>query len=446
MTTSRYFLSRGLTAAVLLFAFAPSAYCQWNEYRKPPPLLFDLTAIPQVPKSYLDVHGSSWIDSGKIDQKRVETYKLLQASTDLIGAKKYPEALAKLQELDGMADKTAEETFTMERMRVSIASQSGDDALLVKSLEAVIALGKLPPEEQSTFMQVLANRYYQQKNYPKSITWSLRYLNEGGKDATVRTQVVYAYYANKDYAKAAQELRSSIASDEAAGHKPTEQQLRLLASCMLKLQDAPGYLATIEKFVVYYPKDEHWAELFNHVTTNPNFTNLLTLDIYRLMLATNLLKNEGEFIEMSQLAMQNGYPGEAKRILMQGYKSGVLGKGPDLAMHKNLLNSATDRLARKLKTIGSEEASFIKNKDGTGLVEIGYFYVAEGQFERGIGLIEKGIQLGARQSDHAKLLLGIANALAGHKDSAIQAFKTVQGTDGTADLARYWVLHLSSAA
>jgi hypothetical protein len=44
------------------------------------------------------------------------------------------------------------------------------------------------------------------------------------------------------------------------------------------------------------------------------------------------------------------------------------------------------------------------------------------------------------------LHLGIAYLRAGQKERAVQAFKSVQGTDGTADLARLWTLYARRAA
>ncbi len=64
-----------------------------------------------------------------------------------------------------------------------------------------------------------------------------------------------------------------------------------------------------------------------------------------------------------------------------------------------------------------------------------------GQVEKGLALMEQGIQKGGMsRPDEARLHLAIAYLAAGQKAKAIQAFKTVQG-DGTADLARLWLIH-----
>ncbi len=81
-------------------------------------------------------------------------------------------------------------------------------------------------------------------------------------------------------------------------------------------------------------------------------------------------------------------------------------------------------------------------KDGRPLVTVGYAMVSAGQFDKGLALMEQGIQKGVGiRPDEARLHLGIAYLAAGQKTKAIAAFKAVQGGDGTADLARLWLIH-----
>ena len=59
-----------------------------------------------------------------------------------------------------------------------------------------------------------------------------------------------------------------------------------------------------------------------------------------------------------------------------------------------------------------------------------------------IHLLEEVLASGRAFAD-AHHLLGLSYSLAGQNDKALQMFKTVQGTDGAAALARLWVLRLS---
>ncbi|EGF30005.1 TPR repeat containing protein [Oxalobacteraceae bacterium IMCC9480] len=79
------------------------------------------------------------------------------------------------------------------------------------------------------------------------------------------------------------------------------------------------------------------------------------------------------------------------------------------------------------------------------MVNVGFALVAAGQADKGLALIEGGIKKGnLKRLDDARLHLGVAYASAGKKDLAIKAFKSVQGTDGAADLARLWLVQTST--
>ena len=69
-------------------------------------------------------------------------------------------------------------------------------------------------------------------------------------------------------------------------------------------------------------------------------------------------------------------------------------------------------------------------------------YIYEGKAEKGLSLIEQGIKKGGlKRPEDAKLLLGEAQIYAGQRARGAQTLKNVQGGDGTADIARLWVLH-----
>ena len=94
-----------------------------------------------------------------------------------------------------------------------------------------------------------------------------------------------------------------------------------------------------------------------------------------------------------------------------------------------------------MKNLPANEAEAQKAKDGTALVNLGYALVTAGQTDKGIAMMVEGISRGGlKRLDDARLHLGLAYLQAGKKADAIKTFKTVQGTDGTAELARYWII------
>jgi len=368
---------------------------------------------------------------------RPEVGRPLQQAGDALKAKRYADASARLRDADAVPNKTAAEQNVIDRMRAAIAAASGDTAGMV----TVINSGKLPASEQVRMIESVAGAYYTQRDYANAATWTQRYFKEGGTDPQMRGILLQSYYLGGDCGSVSRTLQGTMASDESAGHAPPEEQLQMLASCYQKSKDANGYLGAMEKLATYYPKKEYWADLLGRVQSKRGFADRLSLDVDRLKLASGLMNGSNDYMEMTQMALADEHPGEAKQIVDQGFASKVLGTGPDAARQQRLADLATKRYTEGQAALATEEKDALAARDGNDLVTLGYNLVTYGQTAKGIGLMEQGIRKGGlRQPEDAKLHLGIAYYLAGQKPKALQVFKTVGGTDGTADLARLWTL------
>ncbi len=391
--------------------------------------------------------------SGKADAKKVEEkesareviVKSLNAIAELVNAKKFPEAQAELAKAEATKDLTPYESYFIERSRAAIASASGNDELLSRSLEALINSGRLDATESRSFLKTLAGNSYNKKNYAKSIAWIQQLYKTGYRDEETQNVLVHAYFFNNEDANVIKELRSDLAALEKAGKVPDEDQINLYRNSAVKLKDLPTYTDALEKLVTYYPKPEHWNDLLGRLESSRTVAERLTLDLYRLRLVSVQSLSEADTKEMAELAVLAVLPGEAKKILEAGYKSGALGVGNNAADHKKLLEKVSKSAADDLKGIAQGELAASKLKEGNGLINVGFAYVSHGQFDKGISLMEQGIKVGKlKQPEDAKLHLAEAYMLANRKDEAIQTLKGIQGEEGLTTLARYWLLYLGS--
>lgn len=372
---------------------------------------------------------------------RAEVGKPLQVARDLIKAKKYKEALAKLQEVEAVPNRTAHENFLLEQMRAAAATQAGDVEQAVKSLQALIATGRLSEADQARYAAGVASLYYRAKDYGNAATWAARAVKGNPADSATRALMIHSYFLAGDYATAGREALADIQAAERAGQTPSEAKLQLLANIAARNGgDKNAYLAAMERLVTYYPKREYWTDLLRRIEAKPTFSSRLALDMYRLRAATKTLTSANDIVEMAQLALQEGQAGEAKKVLDDGFTAGILGKGPEAERHKRLLALANQRAAEAPAALAAAEAEALTAKDGAALVRIGLAYSGLGQHDKGIALIQQGIAKGGLKRPHdANLHLGIALARAGQKGRAAQVLKTVGGDDGTADLARLWM-------
>ncbi len=380
------------------------------------------------------------------ESMRPEIGRIVQAAGELYKAKKYRDALSKIHEADNVSGKTVNENFTIERMRLSIASAAGDNEAVIRAAETIISANKLPGKDQLQMIQVLANAYFKAGNYAKASQWYNRYYSDGGTDQSLRPYMIQAMSQSGDGARAMKEITAEVAADEKAGRTPSLTNLEYLSNDALRRKDMAAYSSALEKMVAFHGKKEYWVNLLNNVERKPGYSDRLKLDLMRLKLVLGQINKTSDYMDMSLFAIQAGYPAEATKVIDAGYKAGLLGEGKDADRHKRLRDMANKTQDENNKTLAASESEAKAAKDGTGLVNIGFGYVTAGKYDKGIGMIEEGIAKDSlKHEDDAKLHLGIAYIQAGKKSNAIKVLKTVRGDDGTADLARYWIIYANQS-
>lgn len=383
------------------------------------------------------------------DSVRPEIFKLLDpaAIKPLMDAKNYTEVQSRITQADAIANKTPYEDYVINRMKVTLGSATGNDQMSIAALEAIIASNRMQGAQQADFIQALANDYYNAKDYPKAIEWFKRYQKESPTPEKVRPQLTRAYYLSNNFTEAKALLLPVIAASDTSGTAPSQEDLRLLASIGIKMKDDPTYLVALEKLAQYYPTDEIRADLLNRgVSRKPGFdvqTNMI--NVYRTEAFTLKTMSADEYVDLAELALQAGFPTEAKKAMDAGYAANVLGTGGNAAKHKALRDKATKGAADDAKNIASGEAAAAKAKTGAGLVNLGWAYATMDQYDKGIGFIQQGIAKGGLKApEEAKLRLGMAQAQAGKKADAIATFQTVKGGGGAGDLAKFWITTLNA--
>jgi hypothetical protein len=368
---------------------------------------------------------------------RAEVGKPLQQAADLLKANRARDALAKVREADAVPNKTPAEQLTIERMRGAAAARAGDTQTAIRAFETVMASGKLGQAEQAQTAAQLAYLYSQAKDWNKTREWAQKARQLGAGSAELDRLLAYVNSQTGDYAAIARDAQASIEAAEKAGRRPEENDLLALADAQRRTNNNAGQMATLEKLVAYYPKQEYWSAVLSRIQSKPGFSGRLALDVGRLKRQTKTLDKAEEYVELAQLALQESQAAEGKSVLDEGFARGLLGKGDEAERQKRLLALAAQRATDAPKMLAEAEA---EAKGGNALVRIGMGYSGLGQHDKAIALIQKGIARGdLRNPEDAKLHLGIAYLRAGNKAKATEAFRSVKGTDGTADLARLWL-------
>jgi hypothetical protein len=373
-------------------------------------------------------------------QVRPEVGKPLQQASELLKAGKAKEALAKVREADAIAGKTSAEQTTIDRMKGAAAQRAGDTATAIAAFESVYS--RSSGSEQAQMAEQVAYAYSQQKNNAKATEWVAKARAAGGNSASLNQLAAYLQGSSGDYSQVFRDAQAQVAAAEKNGQRPGEDDLLRLADAAKRLNNNAVYSSALEKLVLYYAKKDYWAAHLASLQRKPGFADRLALDVQRLKLANGLITKTDDYMELAQLALQAGFPSEAKAIVDKGYASGALGTGDQAARHQRLKDLVLKSQAESAASLATQTAEAAAQKEGNDLVKVGTVYASMGQADKAVELIEKGIAKGSlKRPDDAKLRLALAMASTPKtKTKGLQTLRTVGGSDGTADVARLYAV------
>ena len=373
-------------------------------------------------------------------QVRPEVGKPLQQASELLKAGKAKEALAKVREADAIPGKTSAEQTTIDRMKGAAAQRAGDTATAIAAFESVYS--RSSGSEQAQMAEQVAYAYSQQKNNAKATEWVAKARAAGGNSASLNQLAAYLQGSSGDYSQVFKDAQAQVAAAEKNGQRPGEDDLLRLADAAKRLNNNAVYSSALEKLVLYYAKKDYWAAHLASLQRKPGFADRLALDVQRLKLANGLITKTDDYMELAQLALQAGFPSEAKAIVDKGYASGALGTGDQAARHQRLKDLVLKSQAESAASLAAQTAEAAAQKEGNDLVKVGTVYASMGQADKAVELIEQGIAKGSlKRPDDAKLRLALAMAATPKtKTKGLQTLRTVGGSDGTADVARLYAV------
>ena len=372
--------------------------------------------------------------------------KPLKEANDDIKAKKFSDAITKLKTAEGLPNKTPGDQYFIDQMLwfSYIKTQNYPEA--AKYMEAQLDSGLTPQAEQPKLVMDLATINYQIKNYDKAIDFGNRAIKGGYADDKIRTIVGQSYYLKGDWKNTLKFEEDIVNNQIKAGQTPSLESLQLVYSACQKLQDEPCMTRSMEKLVQYYPKPEEWAQLLYGMRKEITSNETDLLQTYRLMLDTDVLKEGSDYTEMAELALDAGSPGEAQHVLEKAMAKNVFTDQRSKDRAQRLLDTAKKRAASDQAGLPKLEKEADAAATGEKNVAVGRAYLGYEQYDKSVDQLSKGLSKGSVKNEvDARLMLGIAQLKAGHKDDASKTFKAVKGEPALERLASLWNLRAKQA-
>lgn len=374
--------------------------------------------------------------------------KPMKAAQEAIQKKQWDAALAKIDEADKVAGKSAFDQFQINEFKGYVLLQQRKYADVARIYEANLNSGKLPPEQVDDRLKALVQLNTATKNYPKVIEFGDRLMKTGAVDTDSRVLVAQAHYLTKDYKPAISIMQGAVRSAEQSGKTVDENWLQLIRSSQQNLGDTAGAAETMEKLIRLYPKPEYWDFLLSSRMKQKN-SDRVQLNLYRLAGQVGVLNSPDEYVEMTEMLLEAGLPGEAKSIMQAGYDAKAFDTSDKTRAdrYQKRLDDAKAAAAKDQQSLPAIEKDAQKAPTGQGDVALGLAYSSFGQYDKAAEALSRGLTKGGvRDPQQAQIMLGIANLKLGKKADAIKAFEQVKDDPAMADVARLWALVARSGA
>ncbi len=355
-----------------------------------------------------------------------------------IAAKDWATAAAKLNAAYALA-KTPNEKLAVEQLRVSVAANANDWALLIKAVGAIETLNLLPAADMKAYRGVMPEAYKKLNDTPNALKAQKAYFEQYG--GTNQEMAVFAQDSVNagDHATAITYIDKAIAGMKSSGAKAPESFFRVKVRAVQGTGNPAAVYDALGELVVEYPKDEYWAQLVARTQDEPNFGASMRLDMYRALLGAGVKLTAQQKSSAGNEAIERGLPNEALLMLEAAVTSGELTSEFDT---KNLANAKTQAPKDKAG-LAAETADALAKGDGATIARIGEAQLSYGDNAKAAEVLQAALAKGiadAGKADIARLHLGIAQLRSGDKDAARATWATVKADNGAGVLAQNWIL------
>ncbi len=365
-----------------------------------------------------------------------EVGKPLQAAQDAIGRKNWNKALQEINKAQAVSSRTAYDNYKINELLWYVYLQQGRNAEAAKLLEQQIASGQMPAGERTQRTKTLSQLYFRAGNYPKAISVANDYLKAVPGDREMQMMVAQGYYQQKNYKSAI-----AAAGRLTQGGQPSEEILQLVLRSNYELGDKEGTAKALEQLLRHYPTPQTWKSLlktyFNQAKRDPEL-----LALYRLSQDVGALEKGEDYLDMAEALIVGGFATEGQRVLEAGTAAKVFTPEEQPRVDRTLV-AAKKAAAKETSGMPAAAKAVTAAASGEDMYQAGRLYFSAGNYPKAVEALRKALAKGGvSDTDDANMLLGIALTRSNRNGDATKAFTAIKDPK-FAEIARVWTLHAS---
>lgn len=367
-----------------------------------------------------------------------KVFEKIQLAQEAMEAKDLATAEALMNELGAEPDKLNDyEKSQMYNFLAAIHYEQGKTDQTIADYIAILRLEKVPEQIRNNSIFRLAQLYFVQEDYNKSIKALDKWMSlqtEGIRPEAYMLQA-QAYYQLDRYAEAERPIISAIKEAKARGQNLRESWLGLLRAVYYELGEYKKATKVLAQMVSRWPKPNYYKQLSGMLGLMEQQKGQLY--VMHAAYIAGMLENEFELLNMARLYMAEDAPFPAIEVIQNGLKNGQIEENAEnlqlLAQAMSLAKDAEGQIPVLQK------AAELSN-DSKQYMYLGQAQIALYRWGDAAKSFERALKIGGLERP-GSVYMQVGTAYYNQKrySKALQAFKEARSYKDYKDQANQWV-------
>ena len=334
--------------------------------------------------------------------------------------------------------KTNDDKYLIASLQTRAALAANDNAAIQAGIEAMQASGSAENPDVAARYADLGKRFQAAGQTDQAVAALNRSLaiNANNVPALIGLAVVKDKQGQK--AEAVALMQRSFVASKASGQKIAEGNYKFAAGAAYGLR-MPVANDIARQWVAAYPSPESWRDSLRIYRDLNRPAQGQLIDLLRLGRAANALSGETDYFALGSALTSAGKLAEAKSLLVEARTA------PKVDVTKSAFTDIVKKTAAAptRAVIDATAKTALAGANGKAMIDAGDGLYGVGAYAEAVPLYRAALTKGG-DAGLANLHLGMALARSGDKAGATAALGAVTGVN--ADVARYWLLWLSTKA
>ena len=392
-------------------------------------------ALPQDPATTTTETTAATSSTGRKLTVSPAAQKALVALQTAVNANDTATIPAKLAAAQAVA-KSADEKFFVATNQTKAALAANDLAGIRAGVDALQASGVAETPDLVARYTDLGKRYKTAGQVDQAVIVLDKAMALNPNNAATLINLASIRDGQGQKAEAVALMQKSFIASKAAGIKVDEGNYKFAAG-LAYAQRLPVANDLARQWVTAYPSPASWRDTLRIYRDLNRPQPGQMIDLMRLGRAANALNGENDYYTLSSALVNAGKLAEAKSLLADARTA------PDVDLKKSQFTTLSTKVAAAptRAAVDASAKAALAGANGKAMIDAGDALYGHGAYADAVPLYRAALIKGG-DAGLANLRLGMALARVGDNAGATAALNAVTGAN--AEIARYWLLWLST--